>query len=241
MSKQPRKSDSASVSSTPPIARRDDILFEKLSESTFGDDLAAVLKSINAFQGSAGDRILENQMRSNVSGKVLTLDNMNNSSFYQRKRVSQVNPTARELVSMNRAKAEKVYEYSTPITFSELDDLCSMWSLYAKSFLDLVHTLTASECPAGVPLVERKQTLVCRKLELLGAYLKVSESSNKQLLGLGGRVTQEGENVFHLIDEKNRIRMIPKEVSVFTLVISDTQSITLRGKDLIGKRLGHSF
>ena len=41
------------------IQRRDAILFESLSANTFGDDLLSVFKSINAFQGFAGDKALE--------------------------------------------------------------------------------------------------------------------------------------------------------------------------------------
>ena len=235
MAKQLRKQINDELSSASSSKRPDDLIFQRLSDSSFADDLVSVLASINAFEGLSVDRGLEGQLKAKVTGKVVTLDNMSNSRFYKKSTKNPVPPASRELLSRNQSKIKRVYEYEDPLTFSDLDDLASMWPAYASAFLHVIASVSSDDGPAGVPPSEYKHSLVCRKLELVGGTIKVSDSSNNQLIGLSGRIFKEGENTLHLIDERNKIRMIPKDVCTFTLVVTGDRSLTIHGKDILRK------
>ena len=214
------------------IQRRDAILFESLSANTFGDDLLSVFKSINAFQGFAGDKALEGAMRSRVAGKVITLDNMANSSFY--KRPVRAQPAgSRDLISSGSSKESGLYKHSGTVQYSDFADLASMWSIYARSAAELVDSIGLDECPAGIPLVEHKHFVLCRTLELTGSRLTISDSSNAQIVGLSGIVIRDQQNVFHIFSENNKVRVIPKDVCTFTLEITPGRILTFRGIDLV--------
>ncbi|KAF8442063.1 Rof/RNase P-like protein [Boletus edulis BED1] len=57
------------------------------------------------------------------------------------------------------------------------------------------------------------------KADLNGALLTVRQSRNPCLVGLSGIVLHETENAFKLITRKNKLKLVPKQNSIFTLAV----------------------
>jgi len=194
-----------------------------------------VFKSINALQGRSDDRAFEGQMRARVAGKVITLDNMASSSYYERNRSLNKTASTMELTSARVAKRAGLYDHSEKVAYSEFDDLASMWRMYSASCLRTLDAMRGEDAPAGVPLAEYKHTILCRNLEFTGAFVTVTDSVNQQLVGVAGRVMRDQKHVFQVISVNNKIRLIPKEVCTFSIAFPGDRSLTFRGSDLIQK------
>lgn len=199
-------------------------------------DLGTVLKDINAFQSVVGDRALELQMKTRIEGKMITLENMKNSEYYLRGRGdTRRSPAVRELISSRTSKKLGVYTHHDPVKFEDLEDLSSMWEIYASSFLAVVDNLHPKDCAPGLTPIEQRYSFICKKLELVGATMVVTDSKNPQIVGVTGRVQIERKNVVELISPSNKLRTIPKGICTFEVHVGPERVITIRGVDLLDR------
>ena len=60
--------------------------------------------------------------------------------------------------------------------------------------------------------------------ELIGLDTEILDSSNKQIIGLSGRIVDETKSMFTL-DTKNGLKMIPKHNSKWQFKLDDTQAV----------------
>ncbi|MEK6965237.1 MAG: ribonuclease P protein subunit [Thermoproteota archaeon] len=60
--------------------------------------------------------------------------------------------------------------------------------------------------------------------ELIGLDAKILDSSNKQIVGLSGRIVDETKSMFTL-DTKSGLKMIPKHNSKWQFKLDDTQAV----------------
>ncbi len=67
---------------------------------------------------------------------------------------------------------------------------------------------------------------------LIGYWVEVVEASNKNYVGLKGRVVDETRNML-IIDTGDAIKKIVKEGCIFRL-IKDGEHILIKGEDLVG-------
>lgn len=199
-------------------------------------DLSAVLKDINAFQSLVGDRALDQQMKTRIDGKMITLENMKNSEYFLRgRRRARRNPATNELISSRKSKKLGVYDHPDPVRFDELTEISSLWEIYASSFLAVVDSLQHKDCAPGLTPIEQRYSFICKKLELVGTTMVVKDSRNPQIVGVTGRVLREGKSVFEIIDPSNKVRTIPKGVCTFEVRVGPERVITIRGVDLLDR------
>ena len=214
------------------------LIFQPLAEVSAGEwtDLGKVFKEINAFEQAVGEKAMDMQLKSRIEGKFMVLANMKNSDFYTRRvRVSKA-PAVRELISCKTAKKNGTYKLNEPLLFEDLNQLSQLWELYAEGFIRIVDGSTTTESDSHPSPVEAKYTMICRKLELVGATLTVADSRNTEIIGTTGRVLSDHQNVVKLIDHRNKIRTIPKEVCTFSIHVGKERTLTVRGIDLIRHR-----
>jgi RNase P/RNase MRP subunit p29 len=228
MSKHQKTSDKAAVSSVPKLHRSESIVFERLLANSTDDfsDVSTVFRAIKAYQTTPDDRALEFLLKKQVSGRMVTLDNMKNSEFYKRKdRLSRTLGSA-ELKSVTKMAVGS-------LKYSDFVELTELWTVYAKSFFHTLESIQDEEVPESVSKASYLDQLMTQKLELVGAIIKVCGSSNSEIVGFSGVVIEERENVIRIVDELNKTRTIPKSCSSFSFCIGDRE-LRLHGPALAG-------
>ena len=71
--------------------------------------------------------------------------------------------------------------------------------------------------------------------ELIGLYCEVVKSSNKFLIGISGNIIDESKKTISIETEKKIIKIIPKEFSVFHLLLPNGEWIEIEGKILVNR------
>ncbi|KAF8311042.1 RNase P/MRP, p29 subunit [Clavulina sp. PMI_390] len=98
-----------------------------------------------------------------------------------------------------------------------------MWCTYMGELLNL----PAAPPPQGTadaPVQHRMPSAATMqpklvKAEFNGAIIEVTDSRNKSLIGCRGIVIFESENTFKIVTQKDAVKVIPKENSIFTFDI----------------------
>lgn len=70
--------------------------------------------------------------------------------------------------------------------------------------------------------------------ELIGLYSEIVESSNEFLVGINGNITDERKKTISL-KTKNGIKVIPKNVSIFNLLLPNGEWVEIDGKILVNR------
>lgn len=70
--------------------------------------------------------------------------------------------------------------------------------------------------------------------ELIGLYSEVVESSNEFLVGINGNIIDETKKTIS-VETKNGIKIIPKNVSIFNLLLPNGEWIEIDGKILVNR------
>jgi len=70
--------------------------------------------------------------------------------------------------------------------------------------------------------------------EFIGLDVKIIESTNKDYLGLKGKVIDESYNMI-IISHENIIKKIPKKNCVFLFKSKKTSEIKILGSDIVGR------
>lgn len=230
MSKHQKASGNSSAGSAPKVSRIDDFVFEKLPGLSSDDvmDPVSVLRAIRAFQGTPDDRALEVQLKARIAGRMVTLDNMKNSDFYKRRSKLCKTPSAAELLS-SREKAAT----NESMRYTDFAELGELWKIYAQTFMGYVDSIDENACPDSMTKIAYQQLLLVQKFELVGSSLKIASSSNKEIVGMEGIIVEERENIFRILDRKNKLRSIPKGACTFSLSLQDRE-LQIHGPDLSG-------
>ncbi len=71
--------------------------------------------------------------------------------------------------------------------------------------------------------------------ELIGLEARVVKSTNKNLVGLGGRVVDETRNTIVLRSIDGVERVIPKDAGTMAFTLPDTTKVEINGSILIGR------
>ena len=70
--------------------------------------------------------------------------------------------------------------------------------------------------------------------ELIGLKAKVAESTNRDSVGISGKVIDETRNTL-VIRQNNSDKVIPKETTVFQFTLSDGSVVEVEGNAIIGR------
>jgi ribonuclease P protein subunit POP4 len=74
--------------------------------------------------------------------------------------------------------------------------------------------------------------IVCH--ELIGTEAKIAKSTNRDCMGISGKIIDETRNTFTLLHEDRR-RIIAKKSSIFHFKFSDGTKVEIDGRLLIGR------
>lgn len=72
------------------------------------------------------------------------------------------------------------------------------------------------------------------KHELIGLNAKIIASSCRSLIGLEGRIIDESKQMIVLETERG-IKKVPKETSVFFLILPNGKGVKLEGRKILGR------
>jgi len=72
------------------------------------------------------------------------------------------------------------------------------------------------------------------KHEIIGLDTRVAGSTNKQLVGLKGRIIDETRNTITILDGKRK-QIVPKDVAVLRIRLPDGTWVEVDGKKLVGR------
>jgi ribonuclease P protein subunit POP4 len=70
--------------------------------------------------------------------------------------------------------------------------------------------------------------------ELIGLDVRVDNSSDPTQIGVSGKIIDETYNML-IVKQNDKIKMVPKSISVFTLILPDGEEVEVDGARLIGK------
>lgn len=70
--------------------------------------------------------------------------------------------------------------------------------------------------------------------ELIGLYSEVVESSNEFLVGINGNIIDERKKTI-AIETENGIKIVPKNVSIFHLLLPNGEWVEIDGKILVNR------
>jgi len=72
------------------------------------------------------------------------------------------------------------------------------------------------------------------KHEIIGLDTRVSGGTNKQLVGLKGKIIDETRNTITIFDGKYK-RIVPKDVAILRIRLPDGIWVEVNGKKLVGR------
>ncbi|KAF8340437.1 Rof/RNase P-like protein [Cantharellus anzutake] len=127
------------------------------------------------------------------------------------------------IISRREAKKTGVWNIDKRIAiWATFMPIHLMWCAYMAELISLPPRPTPSEdgtLPnATMPNAEAMQSKLVRA-DLHGSIIKVKQSRNTSVIGSEGIVIHETENTFKLVTKKNALKIIPKENSIFTILI----------------------
>ncbi|EAU85092.2 hypothetical protein CC1G_08065 [Coprinopsis cinerea okayama7 len=108
------------------------------------------------------------------------------------------------------------------LKFASLVPLHHLWLGYMSELLNLPQPPTSSIRPSTLAKMAPPSSSMHPKLlkaDFHGALLKVKNAKNPCLVGLEGIVVHETENAFKVVTEKNAVKLIPKQNSIFTFSV----------------------
>lgn len=113
-------------------------------------------------------------------------------------------------------KSLKLYKLdkNEKLDYGKYEKMHESWQAYASSCLLTCLPKGAEESSEN--LLNEENVLNCLKqIDYHGAYLTVTRSNSKFLIGLSGIVLQDKKNVFYLLTKESNIKIVPKIGSLF--------------------------
>ncbi|XP_023713346.1 ribonuclease P protein subunit p29 isoform X1 [Cryptotermes secundus] len=117
----------------------------------------------------------------------------------------------------------------TGMKYKDFEELHCLWKEYMRSCLDLEELAKRGFTGEPGSKYWNNFSQVFLKADYHGAYLKVVRSTCSSLVGQSGIVVFDTKNTFKIIGRDNIVRTIPKQHSVFTMVLDD-YTCTIHGK-----------
>ncbi|KAL1947747.1 hypothetical protein VTO73DRAFT_13471 [Trametes versicolor] len=165
---------------------------------------------------------------SRVEGRQILLDNPARESKakmareeQRAKRVSERARKAAGVISKKEGQQKGLWRLRKEETKYQLFlPLHSLWLGYMSELLSLsVQPATIPENAAAVMPSAAGMHSKLLKADFHGAVLTVRQSKNPCLVGLSGIVVHETENAFKMITQKDQLKLIPKQNSIFAFAI----------------------
>ncbi len=142
----------------------------------------------------------------NLRHRVFFIDNTDRpKKRFDLKRKRRHKLTSKEKRQLGLFKIPRDQQY---VSFLPLHTL---WQEYVRDLIDFSRITE-----------QNKQTTIQQKLlkaDYHGAILTVTKAKNPSMIGHTGIMVQETKNVFKIVSKDNKVKMIPKENTVFTVEV----------------------
>ncbi|KAJ3507564.1 hypothetical protein NMY22_g16893 [Coprinellus aureogranulatus] len=127
------------------------------------------------------------------------------------------------LVGKKKRKERGIWKFDQKVVqYLQLLPLHHLWMGYMSELLGLPAPPTGSIRPGSIGSNVPSSSSMHPKLlkaDFHGAVLTVKDSKNPSLVGLSGILIHETENAFKLVTSKNKVKLVPKENSIFTFAV----------------------
>ncbi|KZV63610.1 RNase P/MRP, p29 subunit, partial [Peniophora sp. CONT] len=97
--------------------------------------------------------------------------------------------------------------------------LHGLWMGYMSELLNLKQPPPSNVADPGAMPSAAGMHAKLVKADMHGAFISVKESKNAALVGIAGIVVHESEGTFRIVTKKDKLRLIPKRNSIFTLAV----------------------
>ncbi len=176
------------------------ILEPKKTDKKRGELVNAFLTE-HAPEGRLKDGLLDT-----LKNRVFFLDNVDS---HKKKRYNLKRSRRHKLTSKEKKKL-KLFQIPKEQKYESFVPLYYLWKDYMKDVIgfDKIKSTNHSES---------QQKLL--KADYHGAMVTVTQSKTPSLIGQTGIIIQETKNVFKLVTRDDKLKMIPKQNSVFTMEI----------------------
>ncbi|RPD66044.1 RNase P/MRP, p29 subunit [Lentinus tigrinus ALCF2SS1-7] len=165
---------------------------------------------------------------SRVQGRQILLENPARDSKAKKEREGKRAQRAAErvrkavgVVSKKESRKRGLWKLQKDETNFELFlPLHSLWLGYMSELLSLsLQPAVASTDPASAMPSAAGMHAKLIKADFHGSIVTVRQSKNPCLVGLSGIVIHETENAFKVITQKNQLKMLPKQNSIFVFAV----------------------
>ncbi|KAH6880178.1 Rof/RNase P-like protein [Coprinopsis sp. MPI-PUGE-AT-0042] len=162
-----------------------------------------------------------------VKGRQMLLENPAKESKLKReadrkKELRKKEKAQRQLGIIGRRKRELWSFDKSSIKYSSLLPLHHLWLGYMSELLNLPQPPSAGISAASIAKQAPASSSVHPKLlkaDFHGAFLIVKNARNPCLVGLQGIIVHETENAFKVVTENDRVKLLPKQNSIFTFAV----------------------
>ncbi|KAJ3549734.1 hypothetical protein NMY22_g779 [Coprinellus aureogranulatus] len=167
---------------------------------------------------------------SRVKGRTMLLENPARDSRLKKEmeRKAELRKKEKErrklgLVGKKKRKERGIWKFDQKVVqYSQLLPLHHLWMGYMSELLGLPAPPTGPIRPDSIGSNAPSSSSMHPKLlkaDFHGAVLTVKDSKNPSLVGLSGILIHETENAFKLVTSKNKVKLVPKENSIFTFAV----------------------
>ncbi|KAH9901293.1 RNase P/MRP p29 subunit [Cubamyces lactineus] len=218
MSHRPADSGRKDIYSELPLINNERLKFDSSTPFVPGYVKRNVSLSMNPSQAYA----------SRVEGRQILLDNPARDSKAKKereeKRAKRAAERARKavgVIGLQEGKRRGLWQLQKEETkFSLFLPLHSLWMGYMSELLGLSPApSTRQDDPAATMPGAAGMHAKLIKADLHGSVVTVRKSKNSCLVGLSGIVVHETENTFKMITQKDQLKLIPKQNSVFVFAV----------------------
>ncbi|KDR22434.1 ribonuclease P protein subunit p29 [Zootermopsis nevadensis] len=136
----------------------------------------------------------------------------------------------KKLLSLKQRRELGLYKINRKgMKYKDFQELHHIWKEYMRSCLNLEELKKRGFTGEPGSKYWNHFSQLLLKADYHGAHLKVVRSTCSSLVGQSGIVVFDTKNTFKIIGTDNIVRTIPKQPSVFTMVLDD-YTYTLHGK-----------
>ncbi|EIW83637.1 RNase P subunit p29-like protein [Coniophora puteana RWD-64-598 SS2] len=162
-----------------------------------------------------------------VQGRTVLLENPARESRAKKegnarraRKVAQKKRKALGVMSSREAKGKGLWKLEKGAEKFELFvPLHHLWMGYMSELLGLAPLLPMATPSASAMPPASSMHVKLVKADMHGSILKVSQSKNPSLVGLEGVVIHETENAFKVVTPKDKLKLIPKQNTIFVLSV----------------------
>ncbi|KAF9511196.1 hypothetical protein BS47DRAFT_1347078 [Hydnum rufescens UP504] len=159
---------------------------------------------------------------SRVQGRQILLENPAKESKLKKERTAR---RARQKLDGKRKEAGIISrKEQSALAYDAFMPIHHMWCSYMAELMNLQTKPSETGNPGPSRISHRMPNAATMHAKLVkadfhGCIIKVQQSRNPSLVGCCGIIIHETENTFKIVTEKNSLKVIPKENSIFTFSI----------------------